>query len=323
MGENEVTYKHLAIGQEIKGVKTGTVRTGFTGYVFAINPSYVTVSMWKKDGRKEKYSTDSIFIIEMTEEEYREKWNKKAGEVVTALQNRMLLDEIGYHSMFNAWVSSNPWEMAEACSRQNYRLLGYCPDIPAKHSLAGDLMDIGFCVETEEEDRIWCHARSSYLEALSRRYERYQDWRKDHTGNINLELAVMPFQIEEEKIKKNLSAGLDIVASNFSDTFKCKCGNTIADDGFQCWEDHAAKGKDLPWKEWNFTIDGYLIYRCNDCGRITIIKDDADMPMVDGKKVICYGADNGSCYYKLTENGAPVYTDQLLTEIQIGAAHKK
>lgn len=59
MGENEVTYKHLAIGQEIKGVKTGTVRTGFTGYVFAINPSYVTVSMWKKmAGRKIQYRLD-------------------------------------------------------------------------------------------------------------------------------------------------------------------------------------------------------------------------------------------------------------------------
>lgn len=199
MGTKEVTYKHLRVGQKIEGVKTGGTYEGFTGYVDEINPAFVTVAMWRVDGRKVKYSTDHIFVVEMTEDEYRERWNKKAGEIVKALQNRMSLDEIGGHSMYNAWISTNPWEMAEACEKRKLHLLGYCPDIPARHSASGNLLDIGFCVETEDGNRFWCHARSSYLEVLARRYQRYQEWRKDRACNIELELDVIPYQIEEER----------------------------------------------------------------------------------------------------------------------------
>lgn len=202
MGTKEVTYKHLRVGQKIKGVKTGRYYEGFTGYVEEINPAFIMIAMWRIGGRKVKYSTDHIFVVEMTEDEYRERWNKKAGEVVKALQNRMSLDEIGGHSMYNAWISTNPWEMAEACERQKLHLLGYCLDIPARHSVSGDLLDIGLCVETEEGNRLWCHARSSYLEILARRYQRYQKWRKDHIGDIELELDTIPYQIEEERALK-------------------------------------------------------------------------------------------------------------------------
>lgn len=200
MGTKEVTYKHLRVGQKIEGVKTGGTYEGFTGYVDEINPAFVTVAMWRVDGRKVKYSTGHIFVVEMTEDEYRERWNKKAGEIVKALQNRMSLDEIGGHSMYNAWISTNLWEMAEACERKKLHLLGYCPDIPSRHSVSGYLLDIGFCVETEEGDRFWCHARSSNLETITRRYQRYQEWRKDHIGDIGFELQEIPYQIEEERV---------------------------------------------------------------------------------------------------------------------------
>lgn len=199
MGTKEVTYKHLTVGQEVKGVRGEGRYQGFTGYVDEINPAFVTVAMWRIDGRKEQYSTDYMFIVEMTNEEYRDRWNKKAGEVVKALQSRMNPNDIGGHSMYNVWISTNPWEMAEACEKRKLHLLGYCPDIPARHSASGNLLDIGFCVETEDGNRFWCHARSSYLEVLARRYQRYQEWRKDRACNIELELDVIPYQIEEER----------------------------------------------------------------------------------------------------------------------------
>lgn len=77
MGNREVTYKHLTVGQKIEGVKDGRIYTSFTGYVDEINPAYVTISMWSPNGRKEKYSTDHIFVVEMTEKEYRERWDKR------------------------------------------------------------------------------------------------------------------------------------------------------------------------------------------------------------------------------------------------------
>ena len=153
MGTKEVTYKHLTVGQEVKGVRGEGRYQGFTGYVDEINPAFVTVAMWRIDGRKEQYSTDYMFIVEMTNEEYRDRWNKKAGEVVKALQSRMNPNDIGGHSIYNVWISTNPWEMAEACEKRKLHLLGYCPDIPARHSASGDLLDIGFCVETEDGNR--------------------------------------------------------------------------------------------------------------------------------------------------------------------------
>ena len=66
MGTKEVTYKHLTVGQEVKGVRGEGRYQGFTGYVDEINPAFVTVAMWRIDGRKEQYSTDYMFIVEMT-----------------------------------------------------------------------------------------------------------------------------------------------------------------------------------------------------------------------------------------------------------------
>ena len=80
MGTKEVTYKHLRVGQKIEGVKTGGTYEGFTGYVDEINPAFVTVAMWRVDGRKVKYSTDHIFVVEMTEDEYRERKQKGGGD---------------------------------------------------------------------------------------------------------------------------------------------------------------------------------------------------------------------------------------------------
>ena len=59
MGTKEVTYKHLTVGQEVKGVRGEGRYQGFTGYVDEINPAFVTVAMWRIDGRKEQYSTAS------------------------------------------------------------------------------------------------------------------------------------------------------------------------------------------------------------------------------------------------------------------------
>lgn len=175
--QKEVTYKHLKIGQEISGIKQGNRRSGFRAYVKDVNPAFVTVEMWKPDGAEEKINADAMFLIEMTDAEIREKYNKKAAAVVKSIQNRLLRDEIGYHEMCNSWLSSDPWELTQECVDKKLEILGHCRDIIPKICY-GDTLDVGVCVQDEDGDRFWCHFRSENIQALVRRYDRYQEWKK-------------------------------------------------------------------------------------------------------------------------------------------------
>ena len=49
-----VTYKHLVVGQEIKGTKIGECSRYFSAFVTSINPAYITVEMWRKNGKEAK-----------------------------------------------------------------------------------------------------------------------------------------------------------------------------------------------------------------------------------------------------------------------------
>jgi hypothetical protein len=83
-----------------------------------------------------------MFEVEMTKEEIKNKYGKKAKEIYDALQNRMSLDEIGEHEMWNAWVSYNPYEMAAYCIKEKMTILGVCTDV-YNH---GDC-DVGVCAD--------------------------------------------------------------------------------------------------------------------------------------------------------------------------------
>lgn len=175
----KVTYKHLKIGQEINGTERENSSSGFTAYVKDINPAYVTVEMWKQGGDERKIDSRSLFLISMTEDEIIEKYNKAAGKIIEAIQNPMHHDEIGEKEMWNVWLSSNPWEMAQLCKAKKVTVLGHCRDITPKHAMfSGDLLDIGVCAENEDGYRFWCHFHSGYIDTMKKRYERYQEYRK-------------------------------------------------------------------------------------------------------------------------------------------------
>ena len=60
----------------------------------------------------------------------------------------MYRDEIGEKEMWNAWLSSDPWEMAQLCKEKKVTVLGHCKDIAPKQAMfSGDLLDIGVCAD--------------------------------------------------------------------------------------------------------------------------------------------------------------------------------
>ncbi len=176
MEEKEVTYKHLKIGQKICGTAGDGRCQAFTAWVKAINPAYVTVAKWEKDGPEEKINTSLLFRVEMSEEEFKTKYREKAKEVLKNIQNPIHGDELGYHEMWNAWLEFSPYEIAQTCIKEKLNIVGHSADIIAKHTMFGnDILDIGVCVENEDGERFWCHFKSEYIKKMVSRYKELLD----------------------------------------------------------------------------------------------------------------------------------------------------
>ena len=172
MDNKLVTYKHLAVGQEIKGTEGGGSNRFFSAIVKSINPAYVTVEMWRKGGDEERLDTSLMFSIEMSEKEFEEKYREKAKEVIAGIQNKLHGDELGYHEMWNAWLYGTPYEIASYCIKNNMKVVGHSTDITPKTAMfSGDTLDVGVCAEYEDGERFWCHYRSEDIKKMIERYK--------------------------------------------------------------------------------------------------------------------------------------------------------
>lgn len=143
-----------------------------------------------------------MFLIEMTDKEIREKYHEKAGECVANIQNSLCRDEIGYHEMYNAWLSSDPWELAQSCVKSKLTILGHCSDIIPKTAMfTSEKLDVGICVEDADGDLFWCHFTSRDIRILVERYARYQKWEKDKEGDLEELLITVPWDLSDERGK--------------------------------------------------------------------------------------------------------------------------
>lgn len=162
-----VTHKQLSKGMKIHGTKEGNRNSMFKAYVKDINPSFVTVTMWDKNGKEEKISTHLTFALELTEEDIKLKYTSKAKEVIKNIQNKLYKDQIGYHEMWNSWLYGTPFEIAAACVKEHITIMGHCKDIePKENMFSRDTLDIGVCAEYEDGERFWCHFSTKMMEDL-------------------------------------------------------------------------------------------------------------------------------------------------------------
>ena len=167
-GNKYITAKNLKIGEKIEGIKDGNMHRMFTAYVKEILPHKVILSMWKPDSKEtEEFSTDVQFEVALTEEEFNIKHLEGAKEVLDALKNKLLLEQIGEHEMWNSWLYGSIFEIAAACKENNMKIIGVCEGITPKRSWVSDeLLDLGVCCEYEDGDRIWCHFSHKMLDEL-------------------------------------------------------------------------------------------------------------------------------------------------------------
>ena len=162
-----VTAKNLKVGQEIKGWKIGNGRSMCTKVVQEVTPFQVRVA-WRVEDEGEWVDASAMFEIELTDKELYDKYRKDAEEIQAALKNKLLRDEIGYHEMWNAWLSYDLYEMAQYCRKEKIKIVGYSEDIIPKHSWVGTLLDIGICAENEDGERFWCHTSRDIFDYLQR-----------------------------------------------------------------------------------------------------------------------------------------------------------
>ena len=166
-----VTWRSLKKGQEIYGYKKGHGTCGFRGVVEAANVAFVTVLKWGTD-KEDIASEETLFEVDMTEEEFRSQYSKGAAEVLQALQNKLAEYEIGYHEMWNSWIRYDPYEMAAECQERKIKVVGVCGDITPKRNLFDPdlILDIGICAEYSDGERFWCHASRTYLDEMLEQY---------------------------------------------------------------------------------------------------------------------------------------------------------
>lgn len=166
-----VTYKQLKPGQAIEGWNEGGMCHMARAIVKNVNPAFVTMMVFGT--REEKVRSDCMFTVELSDEEVKAKYHETAKAVVKNIQTKLQQYEIGYHEMWNAWCSFDPYEMATYCVKEKIKVIGYCADIVPKIAMfSGDTLDIGVCAEYEDGEKFWCHARLSDLEQMVERFEK-------------------------------------------------------------------------------------------------------------------------------------------------------
>lgn len=162
-----VTAKNLKVGQKIQGWTIGSCRSMCRKVVQEVTPFRIRVA-WDMEDEGEWVDASAMFEVELTDKEFYEKYRKDAEAIKLALQNKMLCDEIGYHEMWNAWLSYDLYEMACNCRKKKIKIVGYTEDITPKHSWFGQLLDVGICAEEEDGTRFWCHTSREIFDYLER-----------------------------------------------------------------------------------------------------------------------------------------------------------
>ena len=71
------------------------------------------------------------------------------------------------HEMNNTWLyAGDLTEIASSLNEHNLRIIGYATLSVPKHSMLGNLLDIGVVAEYNDGERIWCHCSNEHRKFL-------------------------------------------------------------------------------------------------------------------------------------------------------------
>lgn len=165
----EVTWRSLKPGQKIEQYREENRTCITSAIVHDVNSSYVTLySWWEPENKKKVNSETSMFSVELTEKEIHDKYREDVKEIRAAIHNRLEDYEIGYHEMWNGWVTYDPYELASYCRQEKFKIVGHHELAIPKHSFCGLTLDMGIVAEYENGERFWCHTSKDIIDYLGR-----------------------------------------------------------------------------------------------------------------------------------------------------------
>ncbi len=157
-----IPFSELKVGMEISGWKKGS-STCFANREIKVIKNNTISFNW---GDSLENASDYMFEVELTDEELEEKYKDAIEEIKEAL-NHNLGQVDGYHEMWNSWLYAGDLaEMASTLNEHKLRIIGYATLSVPKHSMLGQILDIGVVAEYDDGERIWCHFSDNHRKYL-------------------------------------------------------------------------------------------------------------------------------------------------------------
>lgn len=117
-----VTAAELKPGQVIEEIKHDGKMWCAKFTIVEANNAFVSYYTFdNKDHIETVYSEGALFMVYLTEEEHRAKWNDKAKDLVEKLKDPIVSDH-GSHEMWNGWMDCDPWDLQRTWMKIKWNL---------------------------------------------------------------------------------------------------------------------------------------------------------------------------------------------------------
>jgi hypothetical protein len=168
-----IPIEQCKLGMSFQGIHYPNGRSSWGPTYKIINiekNGIVCIDSWHQSTYLFQFNQGIKIEIPMTQEEIKIRDFDKAKEIAQNLKHEMYNCGDAYHEMWNGWIGTDPYELAQNAKEYNLIILGYFKLEQPKITYAGTILDIGVVVEDEDGDRFWCHAKKVWFDDWEEKY---------------------------------------------------------------------------------------------------------------------------------------------------------
>ena len=170
-----VPIKKMKVGDTFRHLKTPTSMIMASFEIVEISGAYCKIKHYDKI---DTYSTEGLYAeVPLSEAELKAKYKDAAAALIEKLKIEITdMHEIGLHEMWNAWISTDIYDFAANCEKNDIEVLGWF-DLGdnAREFMLDMVLDIGIVAKYKDDNyRFWCHARKDWIEIM------LEEWEEEH-----------------------------------------------------------------------------------------------------------------------------------------------